>query len=420
MLKVILFFIFIFFAAIFSIWLTEDTSYMIINWLGYEVTATTPVIVLIVIFYNLIIYQVIRFLLFIKNLSGSIKTNKKIKNYRRVIENLNLVTANLITNNNQDTEKLILKSRKLLKLKDRKYLSTVESFLLYKNGKLEQAIKKLAKSTNTLKAREFFVTRILENIDSKTDESKIIELAENLISTNSKQSLPYIKLFKIYIKNNFYAKAEEVLTKAIKNKALSNKDSETKKYLIIINTLLSKESIKDKDIDGALGYINKALKIDKNFIPALFYKMKCLYLKGNFIKLKFLMSSSWKNIPNISFVSVYKKIFDAKNSKERFDAIKKLYRKNPKNELSNILLLKGAIDNNKIKEARVLINETMKEYTSKTMYAIIEVLNEYEKGDIYKTKKFLEENYKEYNINSDWTFNYSENLELTELFNWES
>lgn len=418
MLKVILFFIFIFFAAIFSIWLMEDSSYIIINWLGYEITATTPAAILVLILSFLVIYQIAKLLVFAKNINKNIKTSKRIKNYQKLIENLNTITAQLLTNNTKKTERLILKSRKLLNPKERKCLSTVEAFLLYKKGNLEKAIKNLAKTTELNEAKEFFISKTIEDAEIKNDEQKVVELAQNLISMNTRQPLPYIKLIKIYLKNGSYKKAKEVLDSGIKGRVLGRKSPEIKNYSTIINTLLSKESLKKGNTDEALTYSNEALKIDNNFTPALFYKMKCLYLKNSIFRLKLLMDSSWKKVPHVSFITIYNKLFEGGNSKERFKAIQNIYKKNPKDELSNILLLKSAIDNDKIKEARVLINETMKEYTNKTLYAIIEILSEYEKGDIYKTKKFLEENYMEYSINHNWEFEYKDDLNLKDLFVW--
>lgn len=419
MFKVIAFLVFVVLTALLSVWLIENTGFVLVEWLGYEIEFNIIVLAFGLLLFLIVFYQVSKLFHWIRNHKHRSGNKKTIRRYQKALESMNQIMLHIMMDDLNGVKKLMESTKKSLSKKELEFLKTTEAYIAYKHDKIEEALELLEGRLKNTQAKEFFITKRLEELSKKDSRKAFEDLAEKAIVLHPKNSEIYYKIMDFYVDSIKYQEAYNALGSGIKDGTLSRKDGKVQKYVLVLSTLLAQESMKNKEFTSVLKYTNDALDVDKNFVPALYHKAKSLMIEGDDKKALSCLTSSWQKNPHISTGSIYYQIAESKEQSNLFSSIKNLCKQNPESDVSNVLLLKAAVESNKIPEVRDIIHKTMRLISSNILYAISEVLTEYEKGNKGQMEKFLRDNYDSKVKGYDWEFVYDKDLNPEEVFEWK-
>lgn len=381
MFKILSLFIILSITGYITIWIKKHPGEIAIEWQGWLIETSVPVIVSITIllFLTLIIiywlskkiFSIPKFIhkkykikktkkantTIIRALSaksmGEMELAEKLSKEAKYLNNspLKLLLDSELNNYNNNEDVYIADLKKMVGHPETMLLGlkSLSNFYLNK-GDIKEAIniiRKAPRSKNT--PSWFFMTALKFNILEKNwdDIVKNIEYIEK-----------YTKISKTKIK---ILKSRIYLFKALEFN--QEKGTESK-------------------------YIDIALKFDSSFAPAIILKAKLLYKKDDKLALNFI-KKSWKKFPHPDIANFITEIYSDKPKIELLNIAKNLMKLNNNTYLNNVTLAKVAISIGSWTVARQALKIIPEENWTKNIYLMMSDLEKKEHGNISKSNYWI-------------------------------
>jgi HemY protein len=394
MFRILLIFIILSITGYITIWLKNDPGSIAIEWQGWLIQTSVPIILtitLILLLSLIIFYLILKKIFFLpKTIRVNYKQKKTDKAEKNIIKAfsaksmgelelaetlskdakylngtpLKLVLDTEINNHYGNEEAYIKDLKKMLDHPETLLLSVKSLTNFYFNkGNLKDAIKIIKmspKSKNTPKW--FFFTTLKLNILEKNWD----EMINNIKSLSR------------------YTKTNNSEIKHIKSRVYFFKALEHNK---------EKNSVRLKDI-------NISLKFDPSFAPAITFKAKLLYKKDKTLGLNYI-KKSWKKYPHPDIANYIFEIYKDKPKNVLLNITKQLTKLNNNTFLNSYTMAKVAL----LTESWSLVRQSLKiipekEWT-KGIYIMMADLEKKEHGNISKSNQWIE---KAKNANLDYTW----------------
>lgn len=340
MIKKLFFITFILFLSIFISHLLNYNGEIILNLLNYQIITTASFLFFIITALFLAMYLIVYILvsLFCPGVNKYKKRAKKLqKQFHQYIE---LMTEGFIYRSVRNTKEAYNKLKKANKIFEVTNLSKLlESQIYY----TEKKYSKSEESFREIKDKNLNLN--LLHLKMNLEQSKRINKVEDIekyaeqilkIEPVNKESLE--ELFKIYRNKKEWEKADKILQIALKSKVF-DKDKMEKDILFLYASLGKKYYDSGKFFE-AKTILRQAYAINRGYIQSTILLIETYIAIGKKIKAMEIIKKVWKLNPNPKIAELYFSLLKEKERKS-IKSAETLYKLNPKNYESNLILAKA-------------------------------------------------------------------------------
>ena len=312
-------FLIIFLAAIAGIiWPPMDNNgQIIIEWLGFHVEISVILLVLLLLSFFVIAFYLIYFLIFLKNIPNSLKKYYQKKQNHQDLMLLLQGFEFLYCEDLEAAEKI---AKKLKANKDHYQLQQlkpiVSSFIAQyselqylADHKSEELAENAYHDLLNFKETKFIGLKglVLLRMRQKIYHDAMI-YAEKAYAINSKSSWLLRALVEINNALGNYGKAEEMIKKLLKYNFINNNEADN---LLIANYVAhANYYITHQQEEGAIEFLEKALKIDPGYDKAVYTLARIFSQKDRKKAAQKIIEKAWKKSPSLSLtkfiLSLYK------------------------------------------------------------------------------------------------------------------
>lgn len=324
------------------VWVIENNGTIIINWLGYEIQSDILTASLIFIFFFVFIaflsYVLTRILaikfpqllklLFKKSYTA--KLEKIIANHHRGFDTLTKILLALEVDDYESAKSIHKNFKHQIKYK------SINDFFFAKfaleNSNYDSSQKFFAEFKNNPHGKILLLKSQLKIAIKNHQDSKAIELGQEILSLKKNSIGTARELVKLYKKNGHWQLAKNL----IKDFGTENFSDELQnRDFTILNTSLAQEAFKSKKYFQAIKYSKIALGLDDQFMPANEILIKSWLKLGLNFKAVSIIKNLWKETPNLILVEIFNIIYKKNLPKNRLKAVKKLVKLNSNAYYSN-------------------------------------------------------------------------------------
>lgn len=327
------------------LWTLDNSGFVLINWLGYEVkTNILTAILLAIIFTFLIVF--LSYLLtkilslkfpdllkifFKKNYAKHLE--KIIRKHHRAFELSSQLLLALEVNDQKLAEKLQKEFSKLVK--NRHLNDFFLAKIFFEKKEFSKSYELFAKFSDNKNAKILALKSKLEFALQNHDETAAIAYAKQIISTKDNDLKTAKTLFSLYKKLGLWQDSKELVAKFGAEKF---KDELQKRDIAVINTAVALELYQKKNFFAALKQAKLALKAEENFLPALEIMLKSWIKLGFAFRARWLIKKLWRENPHLIFSEIFDLTYRKSPAKIRIKRIKELSRLNEESTLEKLVI----------------------------------------------------------------------------------
>jgi HemY protein len=328
----ILWYIFLVFTLTTSIvWIIENNGSIVIDWLGYQVQTDILTAILIFVFFltliALISYLITRLLaikfpqllklLFKKSYTK--KLEQIILNHHKGFENLSNLLLAIEVDDFESAKKIHKDFSKNIKYKNLNNL--FEAKFAIENNDFSVSEKYFAQYDKNPHAKILLLKSKLKIAIKNNEDARAIDIAKEIIALKKDSIKTAQDLLKLYKKNGNWQSAKSLINDFGIEKF---GDELQKRDLIILNTSLAQEALRNKKYISAIKYSKMALLNNEQFLPANEILIKSWIKLGFKFKAISIIKNLWKESPHIILAEIYGALYRKSSLKNRISAIKKL------------------------------------------------------------------------------------------------
>ena len=352
-----------------------------INDLIYSVSSTFIFIVLIIFFAFIFILQTSYF-----------KTRFKLHKYKnnKIIKKkeagLNSFIDGMIALANKDYKKAIYLSKNISKNLDHNpSLSLLLKSEIYKVEKkssdLQKVYEEMIKNNNTA---ILGYRGLMEQYLKEHDFHHAYIYGEKLFNINPHVEKIYETLVNIIAKTQHWQQLITITDKALSKKIINKSTYQENKAIAFFEIAKIK---KDSDREDSIHFIEKAIKLKKNFPPFLDLYINLLIENKKYDFAKKILRRAWSDSPHLDYKS---NIISLSNNLgiSFLDLADYIVGSNDSKEVSKLLLVEAAISNNKWKEARNQIKDLLDVQPKKEICLLMARIEEGDSNDIQKVNSW--------------------------------
>ncbi len=209
-------------------------------------------------------------------------------------------------------------------------------------GEARQSFEELLQDKD---AAFFGIRGLLKSSMDEGDVPKALAYAKNALAQNPKQPWILKSVYDLEIQNHRWQDAFDTLYRVRKYKAIE--DDKAKKDEIALLMLLAEEDRVMPNSSAWLKKIERAVKIDPSFVPAVVKLSEHYLVLGKKGKVISLVQQAWKRNPHPELVSLWDKVAPDPKSNDimrRLRWFEKLVAENPDSADGQIAVAKAAMD----------------------------------------------------------------------------
>ena len=360
------------------VWILENNGSIVINWLGYEIQTDILTALLICAFsltlvalisYILTRLLAIKFpqllrLLFKKSYTK--KLEQIISNHHRGFETLSKLLLALEVDDFEGAKKIHKDFLKQIKYKNLNnffgakfavdkgdFTASEEYFSQYKDNQHAKILLLKSKLKIAIKNQE---------------DQKAIAIAKEILALKKDSLKTAQELLKLYKKNGNWQSIKSLIKDFGADKF---GDELQKRDLVILNTSLAQEALRNKKYLGAIKYSKMALSNNEQFLPANQILIKAWIKLGFKFKAISIIKNLWKENPHIILAELYGAIYRKASLKNRIHAIKKLAILNSNVTAGNIAIALVAYRASSFQIAKEFLNLAIVHEKTHSLYKLL-------------------------------------------------
>ena len=375
----ILWYIFLVFTITTSIvWIIENNGSLILNWLGYEIQTDILTATLIFAFFlvsiALISYILTRLLsikfpqllklLFKKSYTR--KLEKIISNHHKGFETLSRLLLAIEVDDYESAKKIHKDFSKQIKYKNLN--NFFEAKFALENNDFDVSQKYFAQYDKNPHAKILLLKSKLKIAINNNEDAKAIELAKQILVLKKDSIKTAQELLKLYKKNGNWQSIKSLINEFGADKF---KEELQKRDLVILNTSLAHEALKNKKYFRAIKYCKMALSSDNQFLPANEILIKSWIKLGFKFKAISIIKNLWKENPYIILVEIYDSLYRKASLKKRIYAVKKLAILNSDSTIGNIAIALVAYRASAFQVAKEFLNLALVNEKTQSLYRLL-------------------------------------------------
>lgn len=375
----IIWYIFLVFTITTSIvWIIENNGSLIINWLGYEIQTdiltATLIFAFFLVFIALISYILTRLLsikfpqllklLFKKSYTK--KLEKIITNHHKGFETLTKLLLAIEVDDYESAKKIHKDFSKQIKYKNLN--NFFEAKFALENNDFTISEKYFAQYDRNPHAKILSLKSKLKIAIKANADAKAIELAKQILTLKKDSIKTAQELLKLYKKIGNWQSIKSLINEFGAEKF---KEELQKRDLVILNTSLAFEALKNKKYLRAIKYCKIALANDSKFLPANEILIKSWIKLGFKFKAISIIKKLWKENPYIILVEIYDSIHRKASLKKRIHAIKKLAILNSDSTIGNIAIAIVAYRAGAFQIAKEFLNLALVTEKTQNLYRLL-------------------------------------------------
>ena len=344
----ILWYIFLVFILTTSlVWIIENNGSIVINWLGYEVQTDILTSLLIFAFFLTFVALISYFLtrLLAIKFPQLLKLLFK-KSYTKKLEQI-------IINHHRGFETL---SKLLLAME-------VDDF---ENAK--KIHKDFSKQVKYKNLNNFFEAKFAVEKGDFTASEEYFSQYKEILALKKDSLKTAQELLKLYQKNGNWQSIKSLIKDFGADKF---GDELQKRDLVILNTSLAQEALRNKKYLGAIKYSKMALSNNEQFLPANQILIKAWIKLGFKFKAISIIKNLWKENPHIILAELYGAIYRKASLKNRIHAIKKLAILNSNVTAGNIAIALVAYRASSFQIAKEFLNLAIVNEKTHSLYKLL-------------------------------------------------
>ncbi len=368
--------------------LAGSPSHVSLDWLGYRVNTTIPMLASMIMGFSLIVVLIFRFWLLIKyapkSIANIIYNKKRGRGYKALTAGMVAVAAG-------DSEEA-LKQAKLAEilLNDPPLTMLLSAQAAQLNGD-ERAAREFFLEMTKRNEMEFLGLRgLITQAKKEGDLEESLNLIRRANLLRPKSGWVSKNLFDLQIKNRCWHDASVTNQKLVKigmiNKSSSLERNSILSYQIGLDALSQNNNL------GAYREFKRAYELDPTFIPGVASFVKELIHRGQNSKAQNALEKTWKIRPHPHLVALYWEALETQNPMDRIKASQGLLKINPEHCDSHIAVIKSALDAKLWGEARKhleIITSSNEDEINSQVCRFWAELEKLENGDIEKTQNWL-------------------------------
>lgn len=393
MFKILSLFIILSITGYITIWIKKHPGEIAIEWQGWLIETSVPVIVSITLL--LFLTLVITYWLFKKIFSIPKSIQKNYKKKRTIKANKTIIKA--LSAKNMGEMELAEKLSKEAKYLNNNPLKLLLDTELNKYNNNENIY--VADLTKMLKHPETMLLGIKSLSNFYFDKGDF-KKATNIIGKAPRSKNTPSWFFMTALKFNILEKNWDNIIENIKyiEKYTKITSAEIKILKSRIYLFKALEFNKEKNID--LKSIDTSLKFDPSFAPAIVFKAKLLYKKDDKLAFNYI-KKSWKKFSHPDIANFITEIYNDKPKIELLNITKNLTKLNNNSFINNITLAKVAISIGSWTVARQALKIIPEKEWTKNIYLMMSDLEKKEHGNISKSNYWIT---KAENANLDYSW----------------
>ena len=200
------------------------------------------------------------------------------------------------------------------------------------------------------------------------EDQKAIEIAKEILILKKDSLKTAQELLRLYKKNGNWQSAKSL----IKDFGVDKFGDELQKRdMIILNTSLAQEALRNKKYISAIKYSKMALSNNEQFLPANQILIKSWIKLGFKFKAISIIKNLWKETPHIVLAELYGAIYRKSSIKNRIHAIKKLAILNPNVTAGNIAIALVAYRASSFQIAKEFLNLALVNEKTHSLYKLL-------------------------------------------------
>ena len=388
MLRTLWFLSMVVFISVSFSWLAGTPSYVSLDWRGYRVNTTIPILVGMLCGFSLLLALIFRLWFFIrdapKSIANIIFNKKRGRGYKALTAGMVAVAAG-------DTEEALKQAKLAEILLNEPPLTMLLSAQAAQLNGDEKAAKEFFIEMTKKNDMEFLGLRgLITQAEKEGDAEKSLNLLKRAYFLRPKSAWVSKNLFELQVKNRCWNDASVTNQKLLKigiiDQSSNRERNSVLSYQIGLNAL-SKNNRND-----AFREFKRAYNLDPTFVPGVKSFVRELIDRGQHSKAQNAIEKTWKLCPHPHLLELYWEAAEAQNPMDRTQASQSLLKINPDHFESHIAIVKPALDAKLWGEARkhleIITSGNQGEITSRVCRFWAE-LEKLENGDIEKTQSWL-------------------------------
>ena len=375
----ILWYIFLVFTITTSIvWIIENNGSLLINWLGYEIQTDILTATLIFAFFlvsiALISYVLTRLLaikfpqllklLFKKSYTK--KLEKIILNHHKGFETLSKLLLAIEVEDYESAKKIHKDFANQIKYKNLN--NFFEAKFALENNDFEASEKYFSQFEKNPHAKILLLKSKLKIAVKNNEDAKAIEIAKQILILKKDSIKTARELLNLYKKNGNWQLAKSLINDFGADKF---KEELQKRDLVILNTSLAHEALKNKKYFRAIKYSKMALLNNEQFLPANEILIKSWIRLGFKFKALSIIKNLWKENPHVILVEIYSSLYRKASLKKRIYAVKKLAILNSDSTIGNIAIAIVAYRASAFQVAKEFLNLALINEKTQSLYRLL-------------------------------------------------
>ena len=336
-------------------WWADHPGAVTISWLGHDIYTSFAVLfflVALLLAFGLVIQSLWNWA---KREMPVVGENKHLRRQERGLEILNKAVVALAAGDGVNARKLALKASKMLPPQPMMHVVAAQAAKL--SGDKEAAEKEFRDLLKNPDAAFLGVRGLLVAAVAEGKGREARRLAEKAKEINPKSAWAIKTLFDLQVKATDWEEAEATLEDGKRSRVFTRE--EKNKLLATLNYCRAKEAELGNEWDRATTLVQKALRIRKDFLPAVLMSVRLDLDTGKKRRALRTLERAWALTPHPNITGAYKFIEADEPAEARYRRLQKLARANPKHIESHLMLADLALGAGKNAEAQKHLDEAL-------------------------------------------------------------
>lgn len=288
-----------------AIWIASQKGAVDIAWNGYDVTLNLGIFLLAVVLFTLIVVSVFRFFGAIVSMPESFSRRRREKNRAKGFRSLTRGFVAIAAGDAKKATQYAKEVRALLP-DERGLPLLLEAQAARMRGEELVARDSFEQLLGDKDAAFFGIRGLLKSSLDEGDTLKALGYAKTALEQNPKQPWILKSVYDLELRNRQWESAAKTLERMKRAKVID--EGAARKDEVALLLLLAEEDRQSGHADGAIRKIERAVKLDPSFVPAVVTLGEYHLVNGKNGKVASLVERAWKTSPHPELLVLWDRI----------------------------------------------------------------------------------------------------------------
>ncbi len=368
-----------------SVWLADHPGSVAIDWLGWRIETSMPVVLVALAVLSFLLSQVYRLISALwrlpKRWLAKRRESRRRKGYQALTDGL----AAAATGNAKQVHRLAGKARKLLN--DPALTAYLSAQAAQLTGDAKTAADHYTAMLDRPETTALGLRGLLNHAVQNGDDARALELATQARALNPADEWLADLLFSLLIKTGRLREAHELLADAVRHHALSGPDAAQRRAHLA--TERSSRALRDGDIRAAIDFAKQAIGADPSFAPAAVSMAEAQMAANKPRRAAAALEKIWSQHPAESIALAYEHLAPGEDPLQRVRRLEKLIATNPSHPLSHTVIAEAALRARLWGQARNHLNQVVENNPTARVFRLLAQLEQGEFKDQAAAQRWL-------------------------------